>query len=250
MVSVLQTMPVPVGVALGALGIALVLLGLRDGWVALRYRLRRPVRIGDVDADAGRVVVSGIARRADDVIEAPLSGRECLVYAWRSVELRTMRRFDGAIDTWGQRGPADRDGVPFYVEDETGRVLVDPADAELRLAEEWVRDPAAVVPDVQREGTVRATVEDLLGIRTHEHRYYESRLDDGETVTVRGRVAATDGADDRRSDVDGVVRGTVLADATPTAAAGRTLRQAAISVAVGLFVIVAVGAFLVLPSVA
>lgn len=243
----LQAMPLPVSLAFGAAGAALVLLGVRDVWRALRYRYRRPTQINRLDDRSGRVTVSGVARRADDALTAPLSGRNCLGYAWRTAEFRTMRSLDGSIDNWGERGASGRDAVPFVVEDGTGSVLVDPTNAELRLAEEWVRDPVDA-PDLPDEDpSARDLIEDLLGIRTHSVRYYESRLDEGETVTVRGRVAPdAESFAARRIALSISGSDTLVEDATPGAASGRSLRTAAMSLGSGLFVLAAVAVFVLL----
>ena len=102
------------------------------------------------------------------------------------------------------------------------------------------------VPDAGgTESTLRDVAEELLRIETHGRRYYESRLEEGETVTVRGRVASDEGRpDDRRRDLGVLVEADLVADATPAGTAGRGLRGAAVSVAAGLFVLLVVGAFL------
>lgn len=82
-----------------------------------------------------------------------------------------------------------REAVPFLLDDGTGSVLVDPTDASLRLAEVWVADPATR-PSERPGSTLRDAADDLLGARTYDRSYYESRLDEGETVTVRGRIDA------------------------------------------------------------
>lgn len=143
----LQVVPLPVGAVLGLMGLLLFVLGVRDAVAALRYRLGRPTPIGDLTPDSGRVVVSGVARRADDVVDAPLSGASCLAYSWRVTELRTQRGLDGSFDTYGQGGESGRGAVPFLVEDDTGRVLVDPEGTAFRLAEEWIREPVSVPDD-------------------------------------------------------------------------------------------------------
>lgn len=240
----LQAMPIPIGFVFGLVGLALLALGVRDGWLAFRYRTRRVVSVGELDADAGQVVVSGVARRTDEVIQAPLTGRECLAYAWREVALQTQRGLDGSIGTWGRRGRTGRGAVPFLVEDSTGSVLVDPRDASLRLAEELVADPVNV-PD---EPSAVDRADDLLGAQSHDRRYYESRLDDGETVTVSGRVeSSSERVIARRVSVSITGGGLVVADATPGAAARRVLRRGAVSAGAGLVVLLFVGVFVVLP---
>lgn len=246
----LQAMPPAAVAVLGLIGLALLGLGVREAWRALRYRTRRPVPISELTDRAGgrrRVTVTGVARRGEDTIEAPLTGRECLAYSWRVANLRTMRRLDGRIETWGERGPSGREAVPFVVEDETGRVRVEPEGADLRLAEEWVRDPVDVPDDRADGSSLRDVVEGALGVETHERRYYESRLDEGETVTVRGRVASGDDPLVARRVGVSLAGGVLVADATPGGAAGRALRSAAMSAGAGLFVLVVVALFGVLP---
>lgn len=245
-----QAMPLPVGLVFGAVGLVLLAVGGRDVWRAVRYRARRPVPVGQLAGRSGRVLVSGVARRADDVLEAPLSGRSCLAYAWRVAESREQRGLDGSIGTWGERGASHRSAVPFLVDDGTGQVLVGPTGARLHLAEERIDDPAAIPDDDgDEEPTLREVADGVLGVRTYDRRFYESRLDEGETVTVRGRVTTADEPlDARRIGISITGGGTVVADATPAAAAARALRRAAVSLGAGLFVLVAVAVFVVLPA--
>lgn len=82
-----------------------------------------------------------------------------------------------------------------------------------------------------------------FGAESWSRRYYESRLDEGETVTVRGRVTgAGEDADDARVRAGSLgVRisggGTLVEDATPATAARRALKQAAVTGLTGLFVL-------------
>lgn len=226
----LQSAPLPVVAVFGLIGVALLAVAAREAWLALRYRSRRPTPVGELTGASDQVVVSGIARRAERTIEAPITGRDCLAYGWRVSDLRTVRGLDGSVRTRQYDVGTDRDAVPFLVEDDTGSVLVDPTGAELRLAEEWVREPA-------RDPVERADVltgGDQLGGEARAREYYESRLDVGETVTVGGQVGA---GGDRLSAREVGLRvtggGTVVEDATPGAAVGRALRRAAYAAAAG-----------------
>jgi len=88
-----------------------------------------------------------------------------------------------------------------------------------------------------REGW-RAVVEALSGVGTYDRRCYESRPDEGETVIVRGRVAPNrDPPSARRVGVAITGGGTLVADATPAAAARRALAGAGVPVGVGPFVL-------------
>ncbi|WP_255197102.1 GIDE domain-containing protein [Halorarius litoreus] len=230
----LQVLPLPVVAIFGGMGGLLVLLALREVWLAVRYRSLRPTPIGELTEASGQVLVHGVAERVDRTVTSPLTEQDCLAYAWRASDLRTVRGVDGSVETRRSHVGSGRDAVPFEVTDDTGSVLVDPAGAELRLAEAWVRDP---VSDPQGRGDVLTGV-DPFGGEGRAREYYESRLDDGETVTVRGRVTADDALSARRLGVRITGGGTLIDDGTPGAAARRALRRAAYSGLSGLFVLV------------
>jgi len=103
----------------------------------------------------GRVEVRGRAE-GKGPLEAPLTGRPCVWYRWRieeEVNSNRQRRWrtleQGSSDAW-----------PFYVEDDTGRVLVDPQGARIEAAHDLSRvDPPLA-------GPLGAFVQER-GIRTH-----------------------------------------------------------------------------------
>lgn len=225
---------VAVGVV-ALVGVVLVGIAVREVVVGLRYRRRRPTPIGDLGDASGRVTVTGVARRVEDLVRAPVTRTECLAYTWRVSDLRTERGLDGSIRTRRHDVGQGRDSTAFLVADDTGSVRVDPTGAEFRLAESWVADP--VGDPVDRPDVL--TGADPVGGGARAREYYEARLDEGETVTVRGRV---------RPDADGPVTarqvgvvisggGTLVDDATPGAAARRAFRQAAYAGLTGLFVL-------------
>ncbi|WP_276260232.1 GIDE domain-containing protein [Haloglomus litoreum] len=230
----LQAVPLPVAAIFGGIGLVLVGLALREVWLAVRYRSRRPTPVGDLSEASGTISVTGIARRADDLVTAPITRRDCLAYGWRVTDLRTVRGFDGSIETRTSEVGRGRDSVPFVVEDETGSVRVDPEGAEFRLAEEWVADPEG---DPVDRADVLAGLGSLGG-EARARRYYESRLDEGETVTVRGRVTTDDSLAASRLGVRITGGGIVVEDATPGAAARRAVRRALYSGLSGLFMLV------------
>lgn len=230
----LQSMPLPVVGLFGLIGVVLIGLALREVWLAFRYRSRRPTPIRALGEATGRVLVTGVAHRHEASLTAPITGADCLAYAWRISALRTIRGLDGSIETRRHNIGSDREAVPFVIEDDTGSVLVDPTGAELRLAEQWVADP---VGDPVDQADVR-TGTDPFGGEARGREYYESRLDDGETVTVRGRVTAEESLVAGRLGVRITGGGTLIEDATPGTAAGRALRRAIYAGASGLFILV------------
>jgi len=88
---------------------------------ALRNAARWP--IGELPENThGRVV--GRARAVDQTLLSPLSGRSCVYY-----ELQVLDT-DGKAKVTLLR---EAKGVPFLIEDDTGRALIDPRDAEITL---------------------------------------------------------------------------------------------------------------------
>ncbi len=94
-----------------------------------RYRVLADTPLAPIRGAAmGFVEVSGTAR-GDETVASPVTRTPCYFYKVK-------------IDRWdhGSRGggkwvafAADGDGVRFYLEDETGRILVDAQDAEIDL---------------------------------------------------------------------------------------------------------------------
>ncbi|MBX0322898.1 hypothetical protein EGH21_07620 [Halomicroarcula sp. F13] len=92
----------------GGIGLFLLGAGLREAYLTVRLWRRRAVPIGDLGEASGTVTVTGRAERIDETRRAPLSGRDCLAYAWRIVGLRTVRGFDGASNSPTTNSPAGR----------------------------------------------------------------------------------------------------------------------------------------------
>lgn len=229
----LQLMPLPIAGLFGLVGLILLGLAVRELWLAVQYRSLRPTPVGELTAASGNVVVTGTAQRTDETVTAPITRQDCLAYAWRVSDLRTVRGVDGSIETRRTNAGSGRDSVSFSVTDDTGSVLVDPAGAELRLAEQWIADPAGDPAD--RAGILTGI--DQFGGEARGREFYESRLDDGETVTVRGRVAADGSLSVSRLGIRITGGGTLIEDGTPRAAARRALLRAVYAGGAGVFVL-------------
>lgn len=118
-------------------------------------------------------------------VTAPFTGRAC---AWWEVELQTLRRSRRGMNRWSTVH-REQSGNPFYLEDETGSVLVYPQGADLRaghlIQEETpglgVPEPYASFMD-QRDLKLRH----LWGLGPM--RFRERTLEDGVAVYVLGRA--------------------------------------------------------------
>jgi E3 Ubiquitin ligase len=126
--------------------------------------------------------VAGIIE-ADTPLTAPLSNSACVAYSYQ-----VTREYEEDVTTTDEHGKSttntqqrsetasnDERRVRFFVRDATGRVLIDPADAELDLIDSGTRfDPA------QRTTLTRT--------RTLGHRHREQSLAVGTPVYILGCV--------------------------------------------------------------
>lgn len=178
-----------------------------------RYRLFKE---GETSAAAdihdGTVVVSGEVSVCDETVDAPFTGEETVCHRYAVQERHNARLFsDGG--SW-HTVDLGADSVPFYVEDETGRVLVDPADADLTLNEVVELGPvgdenaekdgdyvASGVYQVDAEFEVSAGDEPpsrvtegtehddgVFPLLPRDRRYTEDHLSEGDDVVVAGEA--------------------------------------------------------------
>ncbi len=148
------------------------------------------------EAKSGPVEVSGRVEPADNLMEAPLSGVDCVYFLLKVEEKHEQG--DGPL--W-QVSSAARNGVPFYLRDDSGRILVDPDGLSVDLSEEKEFEvPGGVVPS----DPIRSTGESLrqsqpewikdldlnlfLTQTDRDTRFVESFLEPGESCYVFGSV--------------------------------------------------------------
>lgn len=158
--------------------------------IALRYsplhaRLKRELRaaptvkIGELaQGQTARVV--GRAHRLDSDLVAPLTGRTCVYYV-----VRVDREVGD--DGW-QQVIYEEQGVPFVVEDDTGRAIVEVYGAQMALDFDS-RDRTGTwnAPDETQAALLAKYGEPERGLVFRaRHRYREAVIEIGETVAVLG----------------------------------------------------------------
>lgn len=143
-------------------------VNVRDGFEIWSHD---PIDAAAVRHESGVVEVSGTADPLHDTVTAPYSDEECLAYEYKRKERRDdIGDDDDNTSEWRTIDSGD-DSVPFLVEDDSGRVPVDPDGADISMEK---RDYSS-------------------SMRTKQQ---ESRLDPGETVHVFGH---------KHTDGDGVL---------------------------------------------
>jgi hypothetical protein len=172
----------PVGLVVGTcMGVWLFLKGFRT-WRQLRLIADTPT--SKVRSLAlGRVELRGRAAGKGD-LSAPLTGASCVYYRFRvEEEVYRNRRRD-----WRTLMTGSSEAWPFYLEDETGRVLVDATQAELEIDP----DLRAVDPPLAGALAAFAAEHDLgqrggfLGLGRRRLRFTEWHLAPGEPVYLIG----------------------------------------------------------------
>ncbi|MBK1717566.1 GIDE domain-containing protein [Thiocystis violacea] len=157
------------------LGVAIYSLhqAIRTFW-RLRTILDTP-RSRIKSASQGYLELSGFASERDGVVPAPLTDKPCVWYRYRVQK----RRGSGRDSRWTtvEEGTAER---PFLLDDGSGRCLVEPEGARLKLqrTEQWLgphRDP--------RQRQIRFA---WLG-GGERYRFTESRIQAGDPVYLLGR---------------------------------------------------------------
>lgn len=129
----------------------------------------------------GRVEVQGRAE-GKAALDAPLTGRPCVWYRWRIEE----EVGDSKHRRWRTLEQGDSNAWPFYVEDETGRIPVDPQGANIDAPHDLSRvNPDLVGPlgDFVRERGIRT--QGFLGMR-RKLRFTEWHIAPGDLLYVLG----------------------------------------------------------------
>ncbi|QCW02208.1 GIDE domain-containing protein [Natrinema pallidum] len=169
------------------------------------YVTLRRATVTDAGAvEGGLVAVSGRVTPLREPLEAPLTGCDAVWYQLTATTLRSEDaedRADGAADsllrsvlTYSTDSPrllADR-RLPFAIETEAGRVVVDPAAAACRLERRASKRIAAEeCPPEPLASRLREAAD--FETSCHDRCYHEAVLAVGETATVLGVADATDG---------------------------------------------------------
>lgn len=146
---------------------------LYRGFVYLnRKRFIQNIPTSKIDSIAiGMVEIQGRSfPSTDKPLSSPYSKKDCVFYYFAVQEFKQTSR---GGNTWHTISKGSS-GVPFYVDDDSGRVLVDPMKAEIKLEPRYIScspEERIPLPIILTPGTVR---------------YVESFVIPGESVCVVG----------------------------------------------------------------
>lgn len=135
----------------------------------------------------GVVEVEGDAKAVEEALKAPLSGNDCVLYEYEIEEYRSS----GDDSDWVTIDSGKKE-QPFYIDDGTGEVVVDPSGADLRLPrdERYRVGSFDELPD-----TAQGFVRDNPDVDTQtdewfeeDRRYTERQIAAGQTVYVFGKA--------------------------------------------------------------
>ncbi|WP_435358838.1 GIDE domain-containing protein [Haloarchaeobius sp. DFWS5] len=172
--------------------VAFLAYGLLTLRVAHRIRSNEPKQAYEA-RNGGPFEIEGTAKFHEDFVRSPFTDAHCLVCHWKVEEYRSSGKNShwATIDEgyWAK---------PFCIEDDSGRVLVDPQGAKFSLAESsriHVDGGTAPPETIQQFIDVNRDVDDenthvdlkLFKMKTgNDRRYVEERLDVNEAVHVYG----------------------------------------------------------------
>ncbi len=143
----------------------------------------------------GLVEVKGTTKVADESLESPFSGEDCVFYKYEVEEYRRQGKHSRWVTI-----DSGRNGASFYIDDGTGQVLVDPRGAELEVpADNTIEVEGGEVPPYEVtdfiENAEEVDSEDNsvdLGIAEvdtgNDRRYTEYYVTPGEDVYVFGKA--------------------------------------------------------------
>ena len=190
-------MVLPQLVALGALAVGGYFCYTGGRRLSTVYHILRsdPLPVRKLHGHRGPVEIEGRAVEGDaGTVEAPFTGSRCLAYTYEVEELRSS----GKTQSW-ETLDTGMGGVDFVVDDDTGRVRVDPTGADFHFEDHTVTvDPGEELPDRLADFVARSpevepqnrTVDlHITELNTgNRQRFIERRLDVGEDVYVYGQV--------------------------------------------------------------
>ncbi|HEV7555169.1 MAG TPA: GIDE domain-containing protein, partial [Kofleriaceae bacterium] len=172
-----------------AIAIVVIAIILIVGFVFSKSaRLKRKLRaakawaIGDLPEDTlGRVV--GQARPLSSTLQGPLTGRPCLYYIAKVEEQRS----NGRSSYW-KTVITESQGVPFVIEDSTGRAIVDPGNAEVALDFDGKSSSGRFhdANEIQEAFLAKYGKKSSGWVLNKSLRYREAMIEVGETVAVLG----------------------------------------------------------------
>jgi len=165
-----------------ALVVGLLLVGvgsflLYRGYVVWR---NEPVSAEGARLCDGTVEVKGVARPVDEgeLFGAKYTGDEVIGHEWARKK-KNRNSSTGTNKTWSTEESGE-EAVPFYVEDETGRIAVDPEEANLSFEKEVINRTPAVKKEV---GTLKTG--DDVHVIGQRRDVVEKRGLDGANVCIR-----------------------------------------------------------------
>jgi len=248
------------GLAFGGAGLLVFYKASTEFRTVYHILTNDPVPVRDLPTRSGPVEIEGTARPAEDhdPVTSMFTRTDCLVYEYEVEEYRSH----GKHSSWKTLDQGKR-GVPFQLADDTGAVRVEPAGADLHLANHRIRvdggdeppehiaEYIAATDDVDsQDKSIDVVVTELN--YGNDQRFTERRLDLDESVYVYGSVGRGDGGGGWGSDlVDAVVTdgdalpAFVVSDTHERGTAWRIGKRAVVLLVFGL-VFAGVGGFLIL----
>ena len=168
--------------------VAIVVIAICGWYFGARQRLKRQLRqakpwsLSELPEDThGRVI--GQARALGEELAGPLTGRRCVYY----IAIVEEQRSTGRSSYWRTIASETR-GVPFMLEDGTGRAIVDPNGAQVALDFDGNSKSGTFnqADPVQEQFLAKHGQKSEGWVFNKTLRYREAMIEVGETIAVLG----------------------------------------------------------------
>lgn len=172
-------MDVALPVTLGLVaGVAMFAYGLRSVWK--RRLIQNTPRSKARSAAMGRIKVQGTVASFQEITVAPFSGVRCVHFTYTLEKQYERQENNGRLVREWLTIDTARWSVPFFVQDDTGKILVDPKDAEIEMPPDHVNFP--ILPGEIPDYVVKRLKARPEGV----FRFTETILRPGDTAFVLG----------------------------------------------------------------
>jgi hypothetical protein len=224
------------GVALLLVAAGAAAKAAREFGPAVAILRNDPLSVQDLIYHDGPAEVEGTARGDEKGVKAPFTGTVCLAYEYEIQEYQSS----GKSSYW-KTLEEGRNWVRFLVEDETGAVQIDGADAELHLSEATLElspgdEPPERIARYIRQSDDVEHQNKTLDLRITElnfgnkQRFVERRLDIDESVHVYGAVERAPAGEWGSTLVDAILTGDdqtplVISDSSERGTAQRIIKN-------------------------
>ncbi|MBU0598604.1 E3 ubiquitin ligase family protein [Patescibacteria group bacterium] len=117
------------GIVVGLLGLVFLWLSKKQKFTSLAMKQSKAVSVNTLQPNTQAEVQGNIVM--DNPLRTPFSNRECAYYEYEVEKETRERNQQGQIETDWETVESDKKSAPFYIDDGTGKIMVNPDGATI-----------------------------------------------------------------------------------------------------------------------